>query len=82
VLHFIIEIADKKKQIDHYYQLFGVIFFRFKEREFWKYQKSRLKEFGDPNAIPKLLKGVVTEFLREAIYPEQAVRKICKRYPL
>lgn len=68
-----------KKQLNDYYQFLGVNLFRFRGREFWDYHKSRLEELGHPITIPKLLKGIIIKFLREAVNPEQAIRKICRR---
>ena len=69
-----------KKTLNVYYQFLGVNMFRFRGREFWNYHSSRLEELGHPITIPKLLKGVFIKFLREAINPEHAVRKIFRYF--
>jgi glycosyltransferase involved in cell wall biosynthesis len=69
-----------KQKLSDYYQFLGASLFRFRGREFWNYHRSRLEELGHPISIPKLFKGVIIKFLREVMNPEQAVRKICKRY--
>ena len=69
-----------KKQLNDYYQFLGINIFRFRGRRFWNYHRSRLEELGHPITIPKLIKGAFYKFLREVINPEQAVRKICRRY--
>jgi hypothetical protein len=69
-----------KKQLNNYYQFLGVSIFLFRGRKFWNYHRSRLEELGYPITIPRLIKGVFYKFLREAVNPEQAVRKIYRCY--
>jgi len=68
-----------RKQIREYYQFLGVNMFGSRGKEFWRYHRSRLEELGHPLTIPRLLAGVVTKLLREAVNPGQAAGKV-RRY--
>ena len=51
-----------------------------RDREFWTYHKSRLAELGYPVRPFTLVKAGVGKIVRELLNPEQAIRKLLKRY--
>lgn len=52
----------------------------FRGKEFWNYHKSRLKELGYPLKRASLVKAVIAVVLHEVVNPEQALRKVWKRF--
>jgi len=69
-----------KKMLNAYYQFLGINLFRSRGKEFWDYHKGRLKERGYQITFLNLVKALVVKILRELMNPEQAFRKIMKRY--
>ena len=65
--------------LNSYFEFLAVSVNRFRDREFWKYHKSRLKELGHPVSAWKLLVAGTRRILREIVNPGQALRKSQKR---
>ena len=68
------------EQFESYYGFLAVSIIGFKGKEFWDYHRSRLKEIGHPLKISRLLKAGLIKIAREILNPEQAVRKLQKRF--
>jgi glycosyltransferase involved in cell wall biosynthesis len=66
-----------KNHLKNYHRyLATAYFFRSHDEEFWTYHRSRLAELGYPLPRFALLKAGLITILREALNPEQGVRKL------
>jgi len=69
------------KQLAAYHQFLGINYLiGFRKKEFWSYHKSRLEELGHPLKRLVLLRAGLAAILKEALNPEQAVRKLRKQF--
>ena len=68
------------EQLEYYYGFLAVSIIGFKGKQFWDYHRSRLKELGHPLRTSRLLKAGLIKIAREILNPEQAVRKLRKRF--
>lgn len=66
-----------KKVLNSYFEFLAVNINR--DREFWNYHKSRLKELGHPVSRWKLFVAGARRILREIVNPGRALRKSRKR---
>jgi hypothetical protein len=71
---------ELKKALYGYHQFLGLNLFLLRRTEFWDYHKMRLQELGYPMKLSMLLRALIIKVLREFMNPEQAVRKIIRRY--
>jgi len=70
-----------KSHLKNYHRyLAAAFFFRTHDEEFWTYHRSRLAELGYPLTRFALLKVGLIAILKEALNPEQAVRKLWKHF--
>ncbi len=69
-----------QKNLGLYRERLAVNMFQSRGKEFWDYHKSRLKELGFPLRTSNLLKVGMIKIFREMLNPEQAVRKLRKRF--
>lgn len=69
-----------RKTLHQYHEFLAVNIFESRGKEFWSYHKSRLRELGYPLNTFVLIKAGVSNFLQEILNPEQAVRKLWKRW--
>ena len=53
--------------------------FCFREREFWRLHKTRLRELGYPFYCTRLGKGIAKKCIDLAFNPKQTVRRVVKR---
>jgi glycosyltransferase involved in cell wall biosynthesis len=67
------------EQLKGYYAFLAVNIFRFRDKEFREYHRSRLEELGYPISTFKLLRAVVSKGFSEIVNPVQAVKKLTKR---
>jgi glycosyltransferase involved in cell wall biosynthesis len=68
------------KHLKSYHQFLAVNYvFRFNDKEFWNYHKSRLAELGFPLSRISLLKSAMSELAQGALNPGQAISKLRKR---
>ena len=71
---------EVNKQLGGYYHFLGITYLiGFRGKEFWSYHESRLEELGYPLKRLVLLKAGLIAILKEALNPEQAIRKLWKR---
>lgn len=66
----------KKEMIEGYYRGLGGCILKMKEREFWKFHSSRLKELGYPIRWLKVIKGSANEIIDEMQNPRIAFHKL------
>jgi glycosyltransferase involved in cell wall biosynthesis len=75
--------AEMKQKLDEtledYHRFLAVNYFvGFRDKEFWKYHKSRLEELGYPLRRGSLLKAAARTVFREAMNPARAIGKVWK----
>lgn len=64
-----------KRILNGYYEFLGSSLLTFRDREFWDYHRSRLRELGHPITPHKLLRGLVTRLTREIVNPGRALSR-------
>jgi glycosyltransferase involved in cell wall biosynthesis len=69
-----------KETLEGYNEFLAVNISRFREKEFWNYHKSRLEELGYPIKANRLIRAGMIKGLREILNPEQAIRKVWRRF--
>jgi glycosyltransferase involved in cell wall biosynthesis len=69
-----------KKRLARYHRFLAVNLISFRGKEFWDYHRRRLEELGYPLTATQLLKAVAVTILREALNPEQAIRRAWRRF--
>jgi glycosyltransferase involved in cell wall biosynthesis len=68
-------------QLKGYHRFLGINYFvGFRDKEFWDYHKARLEELGYPLSRLAIAKAGVVAVLQEGVNPEQAIRKLWKRF--
>lgn len=71
---------ELKKVLDDYHRFLAVNWLiGFRDKEFWGYHETRLRELGFPLRRSALLKAATITILREVLNPEQAMRKFWAR---
>jgi hypothetical protein len=66
--------------LDDYHRFLAVNWLiGFRDREFWTYHKTRLRELGFPLHRSTLVKAAMIKVLTELLNPEQAIRKFRAR---
>jgi glycosyltransferase involved in cell wall biosynthesis len=70
-----------KEYLKYYYEFLAVSVIELRGKEFWEYHRCRLKELGYPLSASRLLRAGVAKAFREALNPEQAIKKFLNRLP-
>ena len=65
----------KNEIFNRYYRFLGGCILKMREREFWKYQISRLRDLGYPIPWRKVIKGMLNEVTEEIQNPKVAFNK-------
>jgi hypothetical protein len=66
----------KRQLLQGYYRWLGGSVLKMKEREFWKYHRSRLWDLGYPMNWRKVLRATVDEIVDEMQNPRVAFKKL------
>jgi hypothetical protein len=70
-----------KNRLADYHRFLALSLILFRGKDFWDYHRGRLEELGHPLTSAQLLKAALVTALREALNPEQALRKVWRRFP-
>ena len=68
--------GGKRRLLQEYYRCIGCSVLQMREREFWKYHTSRLRDLGYPMQWRKVIRATVDEILEEAQKPSVAFKKL------
>jgi hypothetical protein len=67
------------KRLREYHRFLAVSLIPFRGKDFWDYHRRRLEELGYPLTPTQLLKAAAVTIFREALNPEQAIRRAWMR---
>ena len=72
-----VEFGERKQYLlEGYLRWLGGSVLKMREKEFWKYHASRLRELGYPIQWTKVLTGTVEEIIDEIRKPSAALAKL------
>jgi glycosyltransferase involved in cell wall biosynthesis len=69
-----------RAELEGYHRFLAVSMVSFRGKGFWNYHRRRLEELGYPIKGSTLTKALIVKGLREAVNPEQAIRKGLKMW--
>src|SRR4029453_8766087 len=68
--------ARKEKVLAQYYRTLGGCVWKMKNRQYWRFHRSRLKEIGVELEWSRVAKAAIQEAIVEARNPMTAMRKV------
>jgi len=75
-----VEIAARTEELlDIYYKFLAVCAVNFRDREFWKYHKSRLQDAGHPLNYRRLARAIFAKLADLVFNPKQTAERILRR---
>jgi glycosyltransferase involved in cell wall biosynthesis len=69
-----------KARLAEYHRFLALSLIPPRGKDFWAYHRARLEELGYPLTAAQLLKAAAVTLLRETLNPEEAIRKVWRKF--